>query len=1202
MKAKLLSLWMLLSISITSWAQFHCGTTSNGNAPNASPFIYEKVGYDVESNHTCTKGTTGPIPIDPLDPSGRLIENSTINNSFSIPSKWIHSANQILTLKVVLYVLTDIQISPGVPQTNDNFLPNNTNHTQFLTDLVNIDFNNLFQYNTQTVRDFGNFTPDTKIRFQLETIKYHQVCNPTDLYCISCPNIPNLENDKLNIFLCGKRFNNNGYELFGKAGGNRISLSNLFDKYLNDSSPNKSITRMLAAKVLGHEFGHCVGLNHTYDNGQSQVDGSFMFTDMDFLTDVFGPLNPQTNTPIFPYPHAYSWDCVVYNTTTQTGNTACSDNIMSGHKDAGNFSFIQIGRMLRLLNTRYYNWTDNYRTNNQPIVVFSNNPNINNNNYEEWMYHGQIYRDIIVPSGTTLVMRGRFEFDEHKKIIVKKNGKLIIENAYLTSIHSTIQWGGIQVEGDTENGNFFSSPTNLGVLEISNSHIENADNAISNWITGDWNSIGGLIKAEKVVFYNNRRSVEFMKMKNINFSRFEKCIFKTQGYLVTSNPFFGHVTIWGNRHVYFGECKFMNCDVSDDFSISRDKGIFSYDANYFVDRCEFQNFSTGIHALDPAGAPFIKDGNFLNNGIGLLAESVGPVVVSDTRFVIGKKTNGLGVYLNSGIHLDDTKTYYLQENNVSHTDPNLDTKGFYIERGGSNSNQVYRNTFNGVKTGLHYFRENRDPFTVWNGASFGCNNFISSSAKDLLVNSDLNRSQDGIRSYQSGDANFSAAGNRFTASNSPGLQLQIDNQTINPILYYHFGTSSNEQPTLHTANTVVPVLTSLANTCPAKLVWYSNIYSPGVYYRSALKRQLDSLNTERKNLELAHRLLIDGGNSQQIQTEIGNAIPEESWNLRSYLLSFSPNLSEEVLRDAASSEILPAVFLLEVCLANPDATRNEEFLEFLQQSIPNPISANMAGLIRATWDDATPRTLLERNLAQKRDMEHGVFTQYLQLLQSDSSNNFHEIKEILRQKGDPNDYFTLAQHFTSFALFDSAIAVLESIPSKWIEAEHSDYLKERNAFLTYINIMKSISVEGEHLPDLRVEKQEELRQVANSGNGTMASKLARNVLCYFYQECESVEAQGRIANQQPQKIPVKSPYKIEAFPNPCTDFISINLGKQVHSKVGYRIFDAAGKLTLSGTVPTSGFLSINTKTLVNGVYAIQLDTPVAPTTLKFIKR
>lgn len=68
--------------------------------------------------------------------------------------------------------------------------------------------------------------------------------------------------------------------------------------------------------------------------------------------------------------------------------------------------------------------------------------------------------------------------------------------------------------------------------------------------------------------------------------------------------------------------------------------------------------------------------------------------------------------------------------------------------------------------------------------------------------------------------------------------------------------------------------------------------------------------------------------------------------------------------EAAYSDVLPSAMLLEICLANPDATRSDEFSTALQYDIPTPLPQYMLDLIIANWDVETPLTLLESQLSE----------------------------------------------------------------------------------------------------------------------------------------------------------------------------------------------------------------------------------------------
>jgi len=90
---------------------------------------------------------------------------------------------------------------------------------------------------------------------------------------------------------------------------------------------------------------------------------------------------------------------------------------------------------------------------------------------------------------------------------------------------------------------------------------------------------------------------------------------------------------------------------------------------------------------------------------------------------------------------------------------------------------------------------------------------------------------------------------------------------------------------------------------------------------------------------------------------------EDIWNLRNQLMSKSPYLSQEAIISVAQENLLPPALLLEICIANPDATKDQGFLDLLRYEIPTPLPEYMINLIIASWDERTLRTELEEQLA-----------------------------------------------------------------------------------------------------------------------------------------------------------------------------------------------------------------------------------------------
>lgn len=124
-------------------------------------------------------------------------------------------------------------------------------------------------------------------------------------------------------------------------------------------------------------------------------------------------------------------------------------------------------------------------------------------------------------------------------------------------------------------------------------------------------------------------------------------------------------------------------------------------------------------------------------------------------------------------------------------------------------------------------------------------------------------------------------------------------------------------------------------------------------------------------------------------------------------MATSPYVSEEVLRQTAEDNLLPHAMLLEVCLANPDATRGEGFLEFLEYQILNPVPSYMIDMIIASWGETTPRTILEDGLGYFEREKAVASNLLLSHYRTDTLDRTDSIRYWLKRRGDLGDQYSL---------------------------------------------------------------------------------------------------------------------------------------------------------------------------------------------------
>jgi hypothetical protein len=281
-----------------------------------------------------------------------------------------------------------------------------------------------------------------------------------------------------------------------------------------------------------------------------------------------------------------------------------------------------------------------------------------------WSQNNTIAGTVTIENNATLTITSTISLAEGSKFIVKQGSKLVIDGGILKNA-CTGQWQGIEVWGSTNQHQY---PINgvyaQGIVELKNGAvIENAANGITNWKPDNWNSIGGIIKAEGATFKNCRRGVEFMKYRNFhptsgyemdNVSYFKNCSFIVDdNYPANASPFYTGVSLWSVRGIKFSGCDFFNNKTVK----GNGYGIFSLDAGFkvyaicnsqaspcpeqYLDKTWFRGVEFGINAsnAETSNTVNIQDSKFTDNGYGIELRNVNNAVILKSRFEMALATN-----------------------------------------------------------------------------------------------------------------------------------------------------------------------------------------------------------------------------------------------------------------------------------------------------------------------------------------------------------------------------------------------------------------------------------------------------------------------------------------------------------------------------------------------------------------------------------
>jgi hypothetical protein len=859
-----------------------------------------------------------------------------------------------------------------------------------------------------------------------------------------------------------------------------------------------------------------------------------------------------------------------------------------------------------------------------------------------WNSSKTVLGQLVVKSGNTLTISGsstEIKFADSKRtgvktnLLIEKNAKLIVDGATLTADDRCVggYWEGIFIDGDNSFDQFpLSSPTYQGKLVLKNNALlDKAMYTIKFGKEGQWNDFGGLVEAEDATIKCVRRAVEFMSYPHTNHSYFKRCTFEYVGG-INEIPL-PLVTAWDNNGVVFAGCTFADYSGINEYSETNASGIFSIDASYSVvsdcnfppsippvmpcpweykTRSSFINLNQGIYATGTGGLQTITvdETDFIDNSIACRIEGLDNVRFTRNTTLAGglAKQGYQSQYQNQyGYYSEQSSGFEIEQNTFESHYPLIvePVVGVYIRNSGTDANEVYNNTFKYNEIGQRFYGLNKSTVSSFQGLQFLCNDNPSSNVEDVRIEMRFlpTLNIDGIRNYQGSSNPDESAANLFSSN----AQWHIRNTSNNHITYYYNGPS--EQPIHYTSGLVTPSSVNTSNQCSNKY-WETNppIVIPSPEFQGIIDEYYADLDEYNQFLYTYHQN-IDGGNTDSLLDAIDLVFPQDAQQLRDDLIAQSPYLSQQVIMDAAATGILTDAFLLEVCLANPDATTDEAFLNFLEYEIPNPLPPSMIQLIYQTWGGETPRTLLENQLASLNAKLGRTSSKLLHLYVTDTLGHQDSIVSLLESRNTLRSKYQLVELNMQNEDYEDALTKLAAIENN--NDLNSNQQINHNNLETFINFKSTIASAGVSYLQLNEGQLSSLRSIAEVTSGR-AAVLAQNILCFGYGECSTPgsEPEGRRKARRVYdltKPTLKQASGIQAnlIPNPVEenarlllsgvdDFTSLTI--DISSNDGQKVFEQ--KIVSPETI-------LKLSSLPPGIYFFQLkDNSERKASGKFIKK
>ena len=801
---------------------------------------------------------------------------------------------------------------------------------------------------------------------------------------------------------------------------------------------------------------------------------------------------------------------------------------------------------------------------------------------ETWSTNKTVTGTVIIEKGKTLTINngaviqfGSFDelygldqtrsapFDQYNYvgIIIQPGGRLIVNGATLTSIHScnNSKWDGILVEGDPTKEQFPTS--NQGVINLNNAVIENANNAISTSSTKnvsgqyviDWAKTGGgiIYATNNTTFRNNGRHVAFYAYnsptKQNNVSTFLDCIFEVNGSTDISTLGYNNkgvmVTAWGVKGVHFTGCEFKNTNGSvnaDKMNFDRGTGILTYDASLIVD----------AH-LDPSDCHIIKSGRFYD-----LSKGIHSYFSSSSTFA--------GEYKHQSFERND--------------------KGVWL--------------LNGVSTSIHH-----NTFDLYVPSSYWMRAY--SSQDNLLLNSGIAgiiaRDAGGYHIEQNNFTNTGILNSLSDArtSNEVVLATVLDNADAAPgggtlRLNTHFGLNLGTQTQYNN--------TSINITCNP----YTNI-------NSAIR--MNPLSSTSNTPFFGQ--CISGISFQNFRTDYGNtffgnltydAEHDPSGLIKAYVIDPSatngPTSYYQMNYDNCSGlsgnktvipkdQCIPNTTLKDLCgiviWQNPDPNK-DAYYSFKTSRNSTQDNINTAGLA----DDALAQAQSElayytREMVNARD--YTLWAYNISSLYDSTVNWTDSIISFLTPETDLDSRKLLIATLYYAGNHSAAQQYISTITS---DQNNNETLQ----FINFYNLMINAHTNSRNIFQLNDEEWNTIAQIASTG--TSAAESAKGILTlvkgqYFnsYIERPAQQYGKRALSSKPKAKQTSNEIAkpiIGVYPNPANTNLTIGyVLNNISSDACIKVLDISGRVLSQKSITNiQGSVEFNTTSFRDGLYFIQL--------------
>ena len=821
----------------------------------------------------------------------------------------------------------------------------------------------------------------------------------------------------------------------------------------------------------------------------------------------------------------------------------------------------------------------------------------------------------VLAANAVVTVTGTIRSNENAKAIVPVGTKLVLNGGTMTS-NGISMWPGIEVWGNSAAHQYPDASGHYaqGYVELKNGAvIENAECALALWRPNHYNTTGGIVHAEDATFRNCAKAVHALHYTNhspINGSelpynsRFRNCTFAIDGDYLGTSTFFKHIDLDDVNGIGFTGC---------DFSVVRSvggvspwcAGIAAHSAGFSVmaycdngnsqpetcpepllRRSTFTGFHRGIHASNDGSAArtfTVRDAVFANNTCGIHALNTGFATVIGCDFTVG-----CGSDCDFGIYADHVTGFCIEENIFRPKQHCTGAPYGILVANSEGSNDIYRNTFNGLLCGNvavganHHADPNAGGRIRRAGLTYTCNANSGNQADFLVL--DNGGTLAGIQPQQGSAAK--PAGNTFSDG-----RWHLHNGGDIQVTYYYSNADPAQAPDSAKLHNASAVATTNANTCPSHYGGGSVVKSAAE--KAALAEDYTSASTVHESLARIYDSKLDGGSTPAETADINTAAPSDLWRLRAKLLGHSPYLSQEALTAAADrDDLFPESVLFEILAANPDELKKDTLIRYMENKA-NPLPQYMTDLLRQMASGTTARTALLAQMgryAHERDLAAG------DIVRSNLNDTLADHDELRSWLGNMEslaaDRIAVAS-FVHQGDFGSALTLAASLPELY--GLQGGELNDHNDYMSLLSLYQTLDGEGRNAHQLTEAEIAMVEGIANDGQGAsraMAEALLQGrsdnrvpaLSCPTIPEANG--GRGNAASPDPSLLNKALGFSASISPNPANTWAAIDYTLPVGaSKATLTLTNALGVAVMTAELNgNQGQKVLDLRPLADGVY------------------